>query len=300
MSSMQPPQGEVAASPLRLRPLTVSEIFDESFRIYRQNVGLLVVVAVITVIPGLIYNLLSIQAFGGASSPFLGGTGTGGSAGAPFSSFNFAYFLLGLLILLIASPITTGMLYQATIDIAAGYRPSVPTVLNQVLRRYFAILGVLAVTWLCLLPFCTCLGIPLTIWLLVLISLALPAMFAEGKGPMAALQRSLDLVRNSWWRLFAILLLSALMVGVINLAFYYFMLLVVGIIPGVSQELQLSLTQVASSLASSAVAPVLPLISCLLYFDRRVRSEALELDILAMQAVPPPAIPPPPPPAPAI
>ncbi|MEA2645183.1 MAG: hypothetical protein QOE92_266 [Chloroflexota bacterium] len=297
MSSTQPPQGEVAASPLRLRPLTVSEIFDESFRLYRGNFGNLVALALISVVPGLIYNLLYVQALGGANGSFLGGSRVSGD---PFASFNFAYLALGFLILLVSAPISSGLLYQATIYIAAGYRPSVGTVLTNVLRRYPDMLIVTIITWLCVVPAFTCVGIVVTVWLLVAVSLATPALFAEGKGGMDALRRSWDLSQNSWWRLFGILILSALMVFVISLAAEFFLGLVLGLIPALSVELKLTMTQLAAAVARALVAPVVPVITCLLYFDRRVRSEALELDILASQAVAPASIPPAPPPAAAI
>jgi hypothetical protein len=298
MSSTQPPPGEVAPSPLRLRPLAVSEILDESIRIYRRNFGLILVLALISVLPGLVYNLLTVQAMGGGAgrSPFATTSGTAN----PLAAFNFAYIALGGLIVLIASPISSGILYQATIDIAAGYRPSAGTVLSQVLRRYLPILGVVVIGWLCIIPVITCVGIVLTIWLRILISLALPAMFAEGKGTMAALQRSADLVRNSWWRIFGILILAQLMVFVFSFAASLVAQLVVALIPGLGVQVQASLSQVAAAAATSLVAPVVPIVACLLYFDRRVRSEALELDILAMQASQAHVVPPAPPPAPAI
>src|SRR5262249_60338781 len=57
----------------------------------------------------------------------------------------------------------------------------------------------------------------LTVWIWIRFSLAAPAVILEGAGPIAALRRSWQLVRGSWWRVFGISLLALLDVILIGL-----------------------------------------------------------------------------------
>ena len=142
------------------------------------------------------------------------------------------------------------------------------------------------------LPSITCILIPLSIWLAVRWVAAFPAIFAEGAGAMKAVERSTFLTANRWWRTFGILLLTYLLVLVVSLALQAVLGLGVGIIPGLTGDLRGAAFLVATSIGGGFVLPIPPIIVTLLYFDLRVRREALELDVLAQQAMlaPPPPL----------
>jgi len=65
-----------------------------------------------------------------------------------------------------------------------------------------------------LLPLFFCL--PVFVWILVRWSMAVPALLAERRGPVQAIQRSWELTRGHWWRLFGILLVVVLIQLVMN------------------------------------------------------------------------------------
>ena len=119
-------------------------------------------------------------------------------------------------------------------------------------------------------------GIPLFFFLLVIWSLAAQAVVIENEGVFAALGRSRELVRGSWWRVFGIGVVFVLFVVAVVAAFFAASSLV---------ELLLSPGPLASAIASGVISallsPVLYIGSTLLYIDLRVRNEGYDLQALA-------------------
>ncbi|MGO9293331.1 MAG: hypothetical protein ACLP52_05500 [Streptosporangiaceae bacterium] len=130
-----------------------------------------------------------------------------------------------------------------------------------------------------------------TIWLLVLLSLATPAVVLEHLGPWSALRRSRQLVTGSFWRLLGIFLLT----GVIVLIAAFILELPfdlaaaaagggfssVGLgsasaVGGVS-VLAVLISTIGSIVASAVTRPVSAGVTVLLYLDMRMRREGLDI-----------------------
>ncbi len=119
-------------------------------------------------------------------------------------------------------------------------------------------------------------GIPLFFYLVVIWSFATQAVVIENKGVFSALGRSRELVRGSWWRVFGIGLVFALIfvpliLAIVLISFFIGLVfdpgtLAFGIIGGVFAAL---------------VTPVYYIASTLLYLDLRVRKEGYDLQALA-------------------
>jgi hypothetical protein len=118
------------------------------------------------------------------------------------------------------------------------------------------------------------------------LSFATPVVMLEKQRPLAALARSRALVKNSWWRVFGITLLGGIIASVvasiIGLPF--------SIASGVSTIFSgqpaspyrfsaLLLSGIGALLGSILVRPFSAGVSTLLYIDRRMRSEALDLTL---------------------
>ncbi|HMG28666.1 MAG TPA: hypothetical protein VK585_00920 [Jiangellaceae bacterium] len=135
---------------------------------------------------------------------------------------------------------------------------------------------------------------PLAIWLYVRYALSGPALMLESTSPgpgepsrpvgvTGALRRSAELVRGSWWRVFGILLLVLLIAVIISQVIsvpFSLPLFVVGDQPSDSEFL---LTLVISALggivASTITAPFTAAATVLLYVDRRIRREGLDIEL---------------------
>ncbi|MBO0830432.1 MAG: glycerophosphoryl diester phosphodiesterase membrane domain-containing protein [Actinobacteria bacterium] len=120
------------------------------------------------------------------------------------------------------------------------------------------------------------------------LSVALPAVVLERVSPAQAIRRSWALSRGSFWRLFGILLLTAIVVGiagsVLNLGFGYLESLVGGsgglfgasVSPSVAA---LIISIVASVVIATIFRPFSAGVTVLLYADLRMRREGLDLTL---------------------
>ena len=119
-------------------------------------------------------------------------------------------------------------------------------------------------------------GIPLFFFLLVIWSFAMQAVVIENKGVFAALGRSRELVRGSWWRVLGIGLVFVLLVvaAVVTL-----------VVASNFIGLQLSPGPLAFAIVGGVIGalltPVYYIGSTLLYIDLRVRNEGYDLQALA-------------------
>jgi membrane-anchored glycerophosphoryl diester phosphodiesterase (GDPDase) len=274
---------------LRLRPQGLGEILDDVFRIYRRHFGLLLAVALIVAVPSLLIQVASGSAdqFGFLLVALPNLADPSRTAGLPQPPTpNLALLGLSYLVVILVVPFTLGAIAQAAVDLLQGRPVSVRSALAVVGRRYWALLG-LSALYLVISPLFLCL--PVFVWLLVRWSVAIPALLAEGVGPIRALDRSWTLTRGNWWRMFGILLLMYLLTNVISGALGAFALPVAVVVPFVPAMVRGAIVITAQTLAAAAVQPALYLCIALLYFDLRIRHESFDLDQLARQAVSPPA-----------
>ncbi len=265
-----------APAPLRLRPLEVGDLLDETFRIYRRHFLLFAGISVILAIPAAGLQGYSIFTL---FSNFLQSTTTG-------QTFNFNNLLpslvviaIGYVINVLLSPYSYGAVIYAACESALGHPVTVWDALRGVTRRYFAILGYVLLVALMGVLFCL---LPLWIWIWVGWVAVLPVMFVENVGLGAAMGRSWQLVQGRWWRTFLILLLVVLVWYFARIALEAFIALanaLIGIV--VSAYVVLAITQAAAIIVAALVNPVLQIAIVLIYFDLRVRREALDLFQLA-------------------
>jgi hypothetical protein len=261
--------------PLRLRPLEIGDLLDETFRMYRRHFLLFAAIAVILAIPSAaLYGLAlawfstGLQATSDTSSagPVLGFLGAIGAAG--LVSFVFL-------------PFSHSAIVYAACESAIGRPVTAGGVLTGVLRRYFPLLGywVLFNTltaeialFLCIAPFI------LWIWGFVMWVAVVPAMFVENIGLGAAIGRSRQLVQGRWWRTFLILFLTYVLYFVLSIALGGFINIAQGLLElVVSQFIASAIALTSSQVIAALLAPVAQIVFVLIYFDLRVRREALDL-----------------------
>ncbi|NUW30099.1 glycerophosphoryl diester phosphodiesterase membrane domain-containing protein [Nonomuraea sp. SMC257] len=112
--------------------------------------------------------------------------------------------------------------------------------------------------------------------------LAAPAVVLEGMGPVAALRRSWQLVSGDFWRVFGIMLLTSLIVGVVAsilqvpFTFVGTFLGLLGDGAGATVGATVLIT-VGGTVGAMISYPIEAGVSGLLYADRRMRSEAFDL-----------------------
>ena len=247
-----------------LRPLTVGEILDTSFSLYRRHFGALAVVSLVcTGLPLLLRLLLE-------------------TSGGVFSNLPLA--LIYALSLVVLSLVATG----ATVFIVSESYLGRPISAREALQRATPYLGRILVCSM-LLALVVGLGFLLMvipgIILGVGLALAIPAVVLEPRtSASAALSRSWELTRGSRWRIFGlgVTLLILLYIPVVAISALAALVLPgtmgAGFGPG-------SLSTVLALAIGGVVQVFLyPLLYCVLtvtYYDLRVRKEGFDLELLA-------------------
>src|SRR5690606_23434507 len=121
-------------------------------------------------------------------------------------------------------------------------------------------------------------ALPAGVGAYVLLRLAPLAVVVEGLGPLAALRRSAALVRQRFWPVLGALLLAALVAWLVE---YALSGIPSAIVLAVGLDVGWLLRAVAGVVAGVVVTPYTALVAALVYLDVRVRSEALDVEVLA-------------------
>ena len=274
-----------APVPLRLRPLEIGDVLDETFRMYRRHFALFAGISVIFSIP-----LAALSGYGYFALFNFAATQATSSNPGDVNNFlaSLSPLAAGVLVNVAVLPLLYGGVSYAVCQSAIGNPVTLWGALRGAFRRYFQVLLYYVLLGLMVVAFCL---FPLWIWISVNWIVVLPAMFVENTGLFAAMGRSWRLVQGRWWRTFFILLLVFVLNYVVSLAlgaFLYLGQVLLTIL--LSPYVALAIYEGAVVLVSALVNPVLLIAIVLIYFDLRIRKEALDLFQLAQQVtVSPPA-----------
>lgn len=122
------------------------------------------------------------------------------------------------------------------------------------------------------------------LYVTVRLTVMVPAIMVENLGPVQALRRSWQLVRDYWWRTFALVLVLGIISFVISAGPAFVVTLLVG---ALTQSLDSTITTAVSgvvTVVAEAFFIPLQLISITLYyFDLRVRKEGFDIETAVSQ-----------------
>lgn len=282
-----------AGTPVRLRPLPLGELLDETFKLYRRHFSVIAGVALVIILPNLVISLIS-GSYRANPITYLQQVAQNINNPDQLAAIqarqqqytSSPLYLLSFPIAILMIPFTVGALYRAATSLAAGNVETIGSVLAGTARRYFAVFGVVILAGLVALGSIGILTIPVVIWVLIRWSVATPALFAEGVGPVKAVGRSWNLVRDNWWRTVGIVIIVAIMVSLIQSALSVLFTGMAAVVPGLSDDLRAGLVTTVATLVDALVSAITPIAITMLYLDLRVRKEGLDLDQLARLAAP--------------
>lgn len=264
-----------------LRPLGIGEVLDGTFVTIRRNpratVGLAALLVTLQQVLAVGVQLVTegLPTLGRFEDQAFSAQALGGYGG-----------LLGTLLAAVVGAILTGMLVVVVSDDVVGRQAPAAEVWRRVRPRVWALL--VAATIAGITPFVglVFLVVPgLILW--AAWALTTPALVLEGLGPFAALRRSWqlawpDLVRVWWVRTLSVLL-GTLIQLLIAVPFAVVGAVVVEVAGGgddsgsVVAVIVLLLGVLGAIIAGSLTAPFLAGVLALLYLDRRMRAEGLDL-----------------------
>ena len=251
-----------------LRPRSVTEIVDVAFQIYRTHFASLVMCSAIAYVPAMLVRFLLV----GDPSRFqtLDRTQLGGFAVASLEST-----IAGLL----SYALMTAMLTICASQAYLGETVDVGIAVRRTLSRLGALLVATFFTWV-MIFFGLVLLVAPGLYVLAQYFAVTPAILLEERGAFGALSRSAELSRGRKWHILTTLLLVALIYFVIFIGISVFAAL------SGSYLLQAILT----AILTICVYPVIPIAGLLLYYDARIQSEGLDIELMADALAPTPAV----------
>ncbi len=278
-----------AAKPgvIPLRPLGVGEILDGAIttirRYPRATLGLSAVVVTITQVLQFFLVRSFTTSFNDAAAT--GDLDISGTTG----------LFLGLGLSFVGGVVLTGALTVIMGQAVLGRPISLEEAWRAVRSRLWALIGCAILVLLFDLLALLFLVVPFFfVW--PALSLATPALMLEKQTVWRAIKRSVALVRGQFWRCLGVVLLAWLIKTIVGSTLAIpFSLLGGGLslfdpTPDPAADLgtgYLILTTIGAIVAGTVVAPFSAGVSALLYVDRRMRAEGLDVALAASAASPP-------------
>jgi hypothetical protein len=246
---------------LELRPLTLGEILDRTFSLYRRHFLLFIGLSGIPQLLVLALNLAQIVIAKSVAVTLIA--------------------ICVLIVSVVAYLFSQGGTIIAVSELYLGRPTSIEECLRRVWNEIGSLFGVVALnglaiggaTLLLIIP-----GIYVTCRLLVCVPVAL----IEQRGPRESLSRSFDLTRDNAGRAFVIFLL-AIILG-FSAGFLFALPFGIGVATALKDPVMLrfwtAMTQVAESVAAILVRPILLIATSIFYYDLRVRKEGFDLQLM--------------------
>jgi Membrane domain of glycerophosphoryl diester phosphodiesterase len=268
-----------------LRPLSLGEILDRSFALYRGNFALFIG---ITVIPQLLILALNLaQIFLGLSNavpqaPDSSEFQAGAAAASPaLVGVGVVIGILTVIVFFVAYLLSQGATVSAVADLYVGHGTTIRDSFKKVRRDLGTLFGVVMLNGLAVMGGMILLIIP-GIYMACRLMLAVPAAVLENLGPRSSLERSFALTKGSAGRAFLILLLYFVLLMVVATAFTLPATLGAATARNdpAMMRIWMALAQVLNTVGTVLVTPILTIASSVLYFDLRVRKEAFDLQMM--------------------
>ncbi len=196
------------------RRFTIAGVVDRMVAVFAGQGWLMLGLAVLFGgLPRAGYEAATMSAFGRGGVNGIGAAGADG--GAPFAVFSTPSFWIALAVFWLAGLLASGSMTTVAIaaierrpvsfggSVGVAIRKALPLVLMSIVSGLAIFVGIL----LFIIP---------GIMLMIIWSVAWPAMIVEDEGPIGALERSAYLTNGARWLILAILVIGALMGGVIS------------------------------------------------------------------------------------
>jgi hypothetical protein len=265
---------------LDLRPLSLGELLDRTFFLYRRNfllfIGIAAVPYVLILVPVVIgFAIYSLPGRSQVPAPVVMGAAIVG----------------GIVLVVLICAMFVAMLYSAgasvfaVSEIYAGRQPTIRGSFALVRGKAGTIFGVMFLSGLIIIGGFIALIIP-GFSLMCRIPLATAAAMIEDLGASDSIRRSFDLTRDFAGRSALIYLLAAALSYGVAFMIQIPIFILIAMTAKQSQYMMLwtILGQVANFVGGMLIAPIHTIGFALFYYDLRVRKEAFDLQMM-MQAI---------------
>ena len=267
---------------LGLRPLSLGEILDRTFTLYRNNFVLFVGIGVI---PQLLVLAINMCPFFFAPAPAVPGrAGTVPITKFPSGDAIALAVIAGVVtfaIVFMINIFTQGAAIFAVSEIYLGRTITIGESLRRSWSRIGTLIGVGILDFLVVLIGFICLIIP-GIFLALRLMISVPAAVVEDLAPRASLERSYALTKDFAGRAFLICLLYFVLAIVI--AALFAVPFGIGVAAARHDPAAMrywnAFAKVGDFFANVLVTPILLIATSVFYYDLRVRKEAFDLQLM--------------------
>lgn len=264
-----------------LRPLSLGEILDRTFSLYRRHFLLFLG---ITAIPHLLilgFNLLQVLILKAPSALPKTATQLQAGAGSNLVPLGILGGLLALIVYVVAFLFAQGGTIYAVSDLYLGRATTIGASLGRMWGQLANLFGVMVLNGLAILAATIFLIIP-GIYVACRLSTCIPAALLEDLGARQSLERSFALTKENAGRAFVIYLLYF---ALLYAAMFLFMV-PFGVLLAFSAKdpslmpWAMGLMQVGNFLGGVLVGPFVLIATSVFYYDLRVRKEAFDLQMM--------------------
>jgi Membrane domain of glycerophosphoryl diester phosphodiesterase len=307
-----------------LRPLAVGELLDGGFttirRYPRATLGLSAAVMVVVEAIQLVTTYWLLHNVQNSSTDLFQNSQTVNGSSGDFAARTATVEGILLVVTLVATALLSGMLAAVIGEGVLGRPMSAAQAWKRTRESFWSLLGATALIFLigvgilvaavvpgivvlaagatgigvALIVIGGVIAVPYAIYIYLSLAFTTPALMLERQGIRAAMRRSRLLIRHSWWRVFGILLLTGLIAGVMaGIVGAPFSILGGGysVFSGHTHDqfrfVPLLLTGIGGLIGGTLARPFSAGVTALLYLDRRMRAEALDLTLQQAAASPP-------------
>jgi hypothetical protein len=274
-----------------IRTYTVLEILDRTFRLYRENFVQYAGLVAIVTIPLTVFNLIATQSYlGGLQSNDLSFRQQQAAA----SSYLTGVFILAMIVGLLQAVFVNGTLTYIASENHLGQKVTIAEAFSRVRGRFMTLFLALFVFYLVIggLAFIsaitvTCLigilGFGLLIYMGVTINAFLaPTIVLENVGVTQAINRSLGLGKARFWTVLGLMALIFVISFILQFAFTLLQqLLGQGVVASASLDGSTIVSTIIQTIITIFIAPITPIAFTLMYYDTRIRLEALDIALAA-------------------
>jgi hypothetical protein len=264
-----------------LRPLTLGELLDAAFKIYRGRAKTLMLAVAVPMLPVLVLQtLITWSTQPDNYNPFDFNQASTATPDPGQALLQMTGALIGALLVIVGSSLATAACFRAVSDAYLGDSVTWRESLAFARTRIWSVIGLTILTSLAtMLGLVGCIVgvlVPIT-WFAV----AMPALLLEGVGPAAAMGRSRALTAGRFWPVLGAVLVAGLLASVLQgvltapaIALYFTDL------PSVVAE---GVQAVFSLVSLILVTPFTAAFTMALYVDLRVRREGFDLYLWAQK-----------------
>lgn len=283
-------------NPITQGPMTVGQLFDRAFRLYRNHFW--VFVGIVGIAQLFVFLGQAVAGSGQLMTIDSFGVGNSGTAifGGLLAILGIALAIVGGLASLLAAgavaSATTRFLFNEEITIGGAYsavRPKLGSLF--ILALIIGLLSVVIALWF-MIPIAGWLtGLGLLIFFSVVGAMSVPALVLENGVPSDSMRRMWTLAQKHFWPVigFSLLigLLSYILVGGLAAVIGFASAAFTATNPPLSLLLLVQIGQAAlTAILSTFVTPITLIAYTLLYLDLRVRAEGFDLTVASSQGEP--------------